>query len=230
LSGELKSLIDYLVPTIESFFSGEMEHPTDDVVPIDLDAKLVNAFINRVHVMRINNLLYITIDGSDQIPERANVFHIEYPSNWRYPEINSLFNEFGNVYIAIIDDTSAFVSLDFKERADDVISKFIIQKRSGQCRVKTYKQYIGTVPLDHYDTGNERYAKEQSRASESPEMNSKESRKRTRDDSLEDGEVADSSESPRVEDIEVVAKKPKRNKSYQRAIKTEADFYEPDDW
>ena len=54
--------------------------------------------------------------------------------------------------------------------------------------MKTYKQYIGTVPLDHYDTGNERYAKEQSRASESPEMNSKESRKRTRDDSLEDGE------------------------------------------
>ena len=30
-----------------------------------------------------------------EIPERCNVFHIEYPSNWRYPEINNLFNEFG---------------------------------------------------------------------------------------------------------------------------------------
>ena len=29
------------------------------------------------------------------IPERKNVFHLQYPTNWRYPEINSLFSDFG---------------------------------------------------------------------------------------------------------------------------------------
>ena len=49
-------------------------------------------------------------------------------------------------------------------------------------------QYIGKVPLCHYDAVSERYAKEQTRAYASPEMNSMENRKRARDESLEDGE------------------------------------------
>ena len=67
MSGELKNLIDYLVPTIESFFSGEMEHPTDDVVPIDLDAKLVNAFVNRYALFICFNMVVISINNIDML-------------------------------------------------------------------------------------------------------------------------------------------------------------------
>ena len=44
-------------------------------------------------------------------PKRENVFYIEFPANWETQDIYDLFAPFGGIFIAWIDDKSAFVAL-----------------------------------------------------------------------------------------------------------------------
>ena len=59
--------------------------------------------------------------GEDLKPSRDHVFHLRFPKEWKTQDLKQLFQEqFGDVYVAWIDDTQAFVALREKELAVQV--------------------------------------------------------------------------------------------------------------
>eukprot|EP00795_Rhopilema_esculentum_P008947 gene8947-16580_t len=206
----------------------KLQQPEDELREINLNAEILNPFINRVFVMRINDLTYLTMDAPDDIPERKHVFHLQFPNNWKYADVNELFSQFGNVYTAFLDDTTAYVSLDKPENADEVIRKLVVQKNSGPCRVITYKQSVGLDPLDKYD-------KAEFLAIQEADCNGEKDKRRTKrkfEDTLEEGEVVSSPEATAPVDevtpsnnADACAEVPKKKKPSEAK-----EFYEPDDW
>ena len=79
----------------------------------------------KVHLMRIQDIPYMDLGGTDLKPSREHVFHLRFPKEWKTHDLKQLFQErFGDVQVAWIDDTQAFVALRDKEQACQV--KFCI--------------------------------------------------------------------------------------------------------
>ena len=71
--------------------------------------------------MRIQDIPYMDLAGEDLKPSRDHVFHLRFPKEWKTQDLKQLFQEqFGDVYVAWIDDTQAFVALREKELAVQV--------------------------------------------------------------------------------------------------------------
>ena len=75
----------------------------------------------QVHLMRIQDIPYMNLGGADLEPSRDHVFHLRFPKEWKTYDLKQLFQErFGDVQVAWIDDTQAFVALREKEQAGQV--------------------------------------------------------------------------------------------------------------
>ena len=71
--------------------------------------------------MRIQDIPYMNLGGADLEPSRDHVFHLRFPKEWKTYDLKQLFQErFGDVQVAWIDDTQAFVALREKEQAGQV--------------------------------------------------------------------------------------------------------------
>nr|KAG5710413.1 hypothetical protein BaRGS_022231 [Batillaria attramentaria] len=56
----------------------------DPVQPVVLpSSKLVEPFVNKLFLMRIADIPYMNLTGSDLDPNRDHVFHITFPKEWR---------------------------------------------------------------------------------------------------------------------------------------------------
>jgi len=102
------------------------------------DSPLIQPFLNKLYLMRINDIPYINLAGEDLVPDRSHVFHITFPKEWKSSDIIHLFTQFGYVFISWLDDTSALVALKEKELAGTVMP---VLQASGAYRLQTYASY-----------------------------------------------------------------------------------------
>jgi poly(A)-specific ribonuclease len=178
-----------------------LENQRDGSMPSgEIDHEIVKPFLNKIFLFpRMEDIPYLNLDDNDIIPSRDHVFHIEHPENWQFSDIQKLFKDFGYVYISKLNGTSAFVSIANRERAGRVMQR--IGKGDVPYKIQTYKQYCG---CDDGDGGKDCTDSHGSCIDQSftntpsvdtpvktPEVVSS---KRSKDDSLEDGELSDSSE------------------------------------
>ena len=82
---------------------------------------MILASLFQVHLMRIQDIPYMNLGGADLEPSRDHVFQLRFPKEWKTYDLKQLFQErFGDVQVAWIDDTQAFVALREKEQAGQV--------------------------------------------------------------------------------------------------------------
>ncbi|XP_033105063.1 poly(A)-specific ribonuclease PARN-like [Anneissia japonica] len=85
-----------------------MDPPKQRVSP---SSQFLEPFMNKIHLMRSNDIPYLNLNGPDLQPSRNHVFHVTFPKEWRIGDLHRLFSPFGSIYVAWISDTEAFVSL-----------------------------------------------------------------------------------------------------------------------
>jgi len=87
------------------------------------NSPLLQPYLNKVHLMRVQDIPYMDLGGADLKPSRDHVFHLRFPKEWKTHDLKQLFQErYGDVQVAWIDDTQAFVALRDKEQAGQVLS------------------------------------------------------------------------------------------------------------
>lgn len=101
-------------------------------------ADIVKPFTNKVFAFRMADMPYLNLTGDDVTPSRDHVFHISFPSHWKTNDLIQLFSPFSRVHVQWIDDTSAFVSLDRRDQASQVLQNV---KATGLFTLSTYEQW-----------------------------------------------------------------------------------------
>ncbi|XP_017768590.1 PREDICTED: poly(A)-specific ribonuclease PARN-like [Nicrophorus vespilloides] len=99
------------------------------------DFKLLKPYINRLFLMRIQDAPYMQLDGADPNPSRDHVFYLLFPKEWKLNDITELFSPFGNVYVAWLDDRSAYIALHKREQAAVALSTL---SQSDRYSIMTY--------------------------------------------------------------------------------------------
>jgi len=77
---------------------------------------LLDPYKNRLFLMRLQDAPYIRIGGNDPVPSRDHVLYMTFPKEWKLNDVMQLFSPFGNVYVAWIDDRSAYVGLQRRDQ------------------------------------------------------------------------------------------------------------------
>lgn len=193
-------------------------------VNIPPDSSLVVPFLNKIFVMRMEDIPYLNLAGHDLNPSRDHVFYLTFPSDWKQAHIHDLFNNFGFVYISWIDSTSAFVSLARREYASKVLDSldrdgedFTIVSYAEHRRqlYGAYEDQVGHEPI-RTPLKRPRHMEDVVWRTSSPKEIQADTKESNVTSEPEDGEIVDDEESP-----EPVRKK-------QR--KEDKAFEEPDDW
>lgn len=104
--------------SMANYLGSFQEPPKMNIPP---DSSLVVPFLNKIFVMRMEDVPYLNLAGPDLNPSRDHVFYLTFPSDWKQGDILDLFSNFGFVYISWINSTSAFVSLARRENANKVL-------------------------------------------------------------------------------------------------------------
>lgn len=107
-------------------------------------AALVDFYVNKIFLMKTYDMSFIDLKNFQEDPKRENVFYVEFPSSWETQDIYDLFSPYGSIFIAWIDDKSAFVAL---QNAD------YIKKAAGQLvgvsgrdyRIYFYNTYVNQL-------------------------------------------------------------------------------------
>ncbi|KAG8231446.1 hypothetical protein J437_LFUL000163 [Ladona fulva] len=85
--------------------------------PLISESPFIKPFVNRLFLSKVQDIPYMELMGKDSSPPRDHVFHLTFPSSWNTHNIRQLFGHFGSVYIAWLDDTSAYVALEDRTKA-----------------------------------------------------------------------------------------------------------------
>ena len=121
---------------LANFLGKFQDPPKETVLP---GSSLLEPFVNKIFLMRLEGIPYLNLAGPDLEPSRDHVFHLTFPSDWKYSDILNLFNPVGYVFVSWISDTEAFVSLAKKENTDEVMEKLDC---NGECySLMTYAEY-----------------------------------------------------------------------------------------
>ena len=135
----------YCFATFNAFLELQLEKPSSQsAIEYLNEFPVMSPFINRIFFMFSNDIAYIDLAAPDLIPDRSHVFHLAFARNVTATDINNLFAPFGHVMISWQCETSAFVSLMDKSKADDC---FKMLKLTGLLAdkpftVQTYRQYL----------------------------------------------------------------------------------------
>ncbi|KAI9559432.1 hypothetical protein GHT06_013420 [Daphnia sinensis] len=106
------------------------------------ESQLVTPFYQKIFMMMVPDIPYMTISGPDLEPSREHVFHVTFPSEWKIQDIFHLFSVHGTVRVDWTGDTSAFVTLHRKENSHFVLSAMTESKLPVGCSVISYKAYL----------------------------------------------------------------------------------------
>jgi len=95
--------------------------------PIDMAGNLIKPFQNRIFIMGIQDINYMSVNKDDEIPSRKGVYLIKFPPEWKETNLHNLFSPISKLFHPIIwlSDTSAHVSIQDKMKHDEVINKFV---------------------------------------------------------------------------------------------------------
>ncbi|RWS08940.1 poly(A)-specific ribonuclease PARN-like isoform X1 [Dinothrombium tinctorium] len=103
----------------------------------------IETFKNKLPITCIHDISHLSIDASNETPDRNHVFHVSFLSSWKTNDIIQLFSAFGQVVIAWINDTSAFVALKNVSKAVDAVKAFQ-QSKSSNFQVQTYAEFCAS--------------------------------------------------------------------------------------
>ncbi|RUS80050.1 hypothetical protein EGW08_012167 [Elysia chlorotica] len=110
-------------------FLGECQKPaTDFLLP---SSPVIKAFTNKLYLMRINDIQYLTLDGPDMELNRDHVFHVTFPKEWRASDLYTLFEPYGNIQISWLSNTSAYVGLHNKKYSKIAFEALSKEKHSS---------------------------------------------------------------------------------------------------
>ena len=203
-------------------YLGSFQDPPKLNIPAD--SSLVLPFLNKLFVMRMEDIPYLNLAGPDLNPSRDHVFYLTFPSDWKQGDILDLFNNFGFVYISWIDSTSAFISLARRENACKVLDSLDCGGESftivsyAEHRRQLYGAYADDVEQERRRTPlkRARHIEDVGWKTSSPKEIQADKKESNVTSEPEDGEIVDDEESP-----EPVRKKQK---------KEDKVFEEPEDW
>ncbi|GFR63916.1 poly(A)-specific ribonuclease PARN [Elysia marginata] len=118
-------------------FLGSCQKPaTDFLLP---SSSVIKTFVNKLYLMRIADIQYLTLDGPDMEVNRDHVFYVTFPKEWRMSDLFSLFEPYGNIQISWLSNTSALVGLHNKKNAK--IAFEALSKEKGLFHVSSYAFY-----------------------------------------------------------------------------------------
>ncbi|KAJ8730314.1 hypothetical protein PYW07_017352 [Mythimna separata] len=84
---------------------------------------------------------YINLTGADPTPSRDHVFHLVFPKEWQRNDLNQLFSPFGAITVHFLDETSAYIGLERREQAADVMRALAKNARVTLTPYYKYKSY-----------------------------------------------------------------------------------------
>ena len=206
--------------SMTNYLGSFQEPPKVNVPP---DSSLVVPFINKIFVMRMEDIPYLNLAGPDLSPSRDHVFYLTFPSDWKQSDILDLFNNFGFVYISWINSTSAFVSLARRDNANKVLD---VLDYEGECyTIVSYAEHRRQLEAMYEDSieykrrtplKRPRHLEEITCKTSSPKEVQADKIENNTSSEPEDGEIVDDEESP----------EPARKKMK----KEDKAFEEPEDW
>ncbi|XP_057366976.1 poly(A)-specific ribonuclease PARN-like [Daphnia carinata] len=106
------------------------------------ESSFITPFYQKIFMMMVPDIPYMTISGPDLEPSREHVFHVTFPSEWKLQDIFHLFSVHGTVRVDWTGDTSAFVTLHRKENSPFVLRAMAESKLPVGCSVISYKHYL----------------------------------------------------------------------------------------
>lgn len=108
---------------------------------ISPDSTLVSPFVNKIFIMRMEDIPYLNLAGEDLKPSRDHVFYLTFPSTWKYTDILDLFSPFGFVYVSWVNDQSAYVSLAVRGNKNKVLEALDVE--GAEHTILSYAEYFG---------------------------------------------------------------------------------------
>ncbi|XP_050560831.1 poly(A)-specific ribonuclease PARN isoform X1 [Spodoptera frugiperda] len=110
---------------------------TDRVQPHSVTLK---PFLNKLFLAKTarQDSPYINLVGADPTPARDHVFHLVFPKEWQRSDLSQLFSPFGPVTVYFLDECSAFVGLDQRDQAPDVMR---ILSKNNRVTLTPYHKY-----------------------------------------------------------------------------------------
>ena len=110
---------------------------------IEMTGNLLKPFQNRIFIMGINDINYMTVHKKDELPSRRGVYQVTFPSEWRESDLHNLFSPISKLLYPItwINGTSAYVSIQDKSKHDIVMEQFVLDnKHSNVFQIKPFPE------------------------------------------------------------------------------------------
>ncbi|XP_046406055.1 poly(A)-specific ribonuclease PARN-like [Ischnura elegans] len=123
-----------------SNYLGSLAHGTKNGAATD--PPLLKPFENKLYLMQVQDIPYIDLVGPDALPPRDHVFYVTFPSTWNMLNLRSLFGSFGSIYVSWLNDTSAFVALEERDKASLVCKTLSSIVGSEPCTVVPFLEYV----------------------------------------------------------------------------------------
>jgi len=105
---------------------------------------LIDFYSNKIFLMKNYDICHIDLKNHQDEPKRENVFYVEFPSYWETQDIFDLFSSYGAVYVAWIDDKSAFVALQNLDNVKKAAGQ-LVGVTGRDYRVYFYQTYINQL-------------------------------------------------------------------------------------
>lgn len=105
---------------------------------------LVDFYLNKIFLMKTYDMTFIDLKNPQEDPKRDNVFYVEFPPSWETQDIYDLFTPFGGIFIAWIDEKSAFVALQNSENVKKAAAQ-LLGVSGRDYRVYFYQTYVNQL-------------------------------------------------------------------------------------
>ncbi|GLH08416.1 Poly(A)-specific ribonuclease PARN [Gryllus bimaculatus] len=121
-------------------YLGSLEEPAKK--PVLPNSPLLRPYINRLHLMRVQDVTFIDLTGEDAEPPRDHVFHVTFPKEWKTYDLTQLFSPFGSVYVSWLTEASAYVGLHRRDQAQLVLNTLT---QSDTYSVERYTEHVKRI-------------------------------------------------------------------------------------
>ena len=159
-----------------------------------IDFNDLEEYKNCVFVMGLRDTMFTDFSkDEDPCPDRKNVFHVEFPRDWRKTHLEVLFSPYSSIRHPInwINDTSAFVTVTDEDSLDNIY-KNLVCNCEADCTVTRYDDFMSPQTANGtYEPAAEKTEETVDNVVTDKNTEGLKSRKRAREEPTEDGEISD---------------------------------------
>lgn len=103
------------------------------------EASAVQPYLNKINLTHVHEIPYLNINGPDLAVNYDDVFHMEFPPEWKIQEVREKFSPY-QINISWVNQTSCFVRLMEKD-AINAARAMVLSAKDIHCTVRTFKSY-----------------------------------------------------------------------------------------